>query len=52
MGCQSKSLKKIQVINPSNKKKLFKLSISSKNDIDFAVNQQKAHYKWSKLSSI
>ena len=34
----SKSSKKIQVINPSNKKKLFKLAVSSKKDIDGAVN--------------
>jgi len=47
----SKSSKKIQVINPSNKKKLFNLTISSKTDIDLAVNAaSKAHLKWSKLS--
>jgi len=47
----SKSSKKIQVINPSNKKKLFNLSVSSKKDVDSAVNAaSKAHSKWSKLS--
>ena len=47
----SKSSKKIQVINPSNKKKLFYLNVSSKKDVDKAVNAaSKAHYKWSKLS--
>ena len=47
----SKYGKKIQVINPSNKKKLFKLSISSKSDIDSAVNAaSKAHPKWTKIS--
>ena len=49
---ESKSSKKIQVINPSNKKKLFKLSVSSKKDVDLAVTSaKKAHLKWSKLSS-
>ena len=49
---QSKSKKKIQVINPSNKKKLFQLSVSSKSDINFAVESANiAHKKWSKLSS-
>ena len=48
---KSKSSKKIQVINPSNKKKLFNLSVSSKKDVDLAVNAaSKAHSKWSKLS--
>ena len=48
----SKNSKKIQIINPSNKKKLFKLSISSKNDVDYAVNAaNKAHPKWTKISS-
>jgi len=47
----SKSKKKIQVINPSNKKKLFKLTVSSKKDVDLAVDAaNKAHSKWSKLS--
>ena len=47
----SKSSKKIQVINPSNKKKLFYLNISSEKDVDLAVNAaSKAHSKWSKLS--
>ena len=48
----SKSSKKIQVINPANKQKLFKLVISSKKDVDLAVTSaSKAHPKWSKLSS-
>ena len=48
----SKSSKKIQVINPSNKKKLFKLAVSSKKDIDGAVNSaSKAYLKWSRLTS-
>ena len=48
----SKSTKKIQVINPSNKKKLFNLTVSSKADIDSAVNAaSKAHPKWAKLST-
>ena len=34
----SKSSKKIQVINPSNKKKLINLSVSSKKDVNSAVN--------------
>jgi len=47
----SRSSKKIQVINPSNKKKLFYLNISSEKDVDLAVNAaSKAHSKWSKLS--
>ena len=47
----SKSSKKIQVINPSNKKKLFKLAVSSKKDIDGAVNSaSKAYLKWSRLT--
>ena len=47
----SKSSKKIQAINPSNKKKLFNLSVSSKKDVDLAVNAaSKAHSRWSKLS--
>ena len=47
----SKSLKRIQVINPSNKKKLINLSVSSKKDVNSAVNAaSKAHSKWSKLS--
>ncbi|MDC0194713.1 aldehyde dehydrogenase family protein [Alphaproteobacteria bacterium] len=46
-----KNSKKILVINPSNKKKLFNLSISGKKDIDSAVNAaQKAYPKWFKLS--
>ena len=49
---ESKGSKKIQVINPSNKKKLFNLSIGSKKDVDLAVNAaHKAHPTWSKLSS-
>ena len=49
----SSSSKTIQTINPSNKKKLIKLSISSKKDVNLAVESaNKAHLKWSKLSSI
>ena len=49
----SKSLRRIQIIDPSNKKKLFKLTISSKKDVDLAVESAtKAHSKWSKLTSI
>ncbi|MDC0226555.1 aldehyde dehydrogenase family protein [Alphaproteobacteria bacterium] len=47
-----KNTKKIRVINPSNKKKLFNLSVSSKKDVDAAVNAAyKAHLKWTKISS-
>ena len=47
----SKGNQKIQVINPSNNKKLFNLSVSTKKDVDLAVNAaSKAHFKWSKLS--
>ena len=47
----SKGSKKIQVINPANKNKLFKLSVSNKKDVDLAVSSaNKAHPKWSKLA--
>ena len=47
----SQGSKKIQVINPANKQKLFKLSVSSKTDVDLAVTSaSKAHPKWSKIS--
>ena len=52
MWVSSKSSKKLKVINPSNKKKLFNLSVSSKYDVNLAVNAaHKAHPKWSKLPS-
>ena len=34
----SKGSKKIKVINPSTNKKLFDLTISTKKDVDLAVN--------------
>ena len=41
--------KTIQAINPANKKKLFKLSVSSKLDVDKAVKSaKKAFPLWSK----
>ena len=49
----SNNSKTIQAINPSNKKKLFNLTISSKKDVDLAVDSAKnAYSKWKKLSSI
>ena len=43
--------KTIQAINPANKKKLFKLSVSSKLDVDKAVKSaKKAFPSWSKTS--
>ena len=43
--------KTIQVINPANKKKLFKLSISTKTDVNLAVQSAKnAYSSWSKTS--
>ena len=48
----SKSSKKLQAINPSTNSKLFKLVVSSKNDVDSAViAANKAYPKWSKLTS-
>ena len=49
----SNSSKTIQAINPSNKKKLYRLTVSSKKDVDLAVKSAtKAYSKWSKLSSV
>ena len=49
---KSSGSKIIQVINPSNNKKLFKLSVSSKNDVNLAVDSaDKAYKNWSRLSS-
>ena len=49
----SNNSKTIQAINPSNKKKLFKLAVSSKKDVDLAVDSAtKAHPQWSKLSFV
>ncbi len=43
--------KKLNIINPSNKKNIGKLSVSSKKDVDLAVKAaKKAFPKWSKLS--
>ena len=43
--------KTIQAINPANKNKLFKLSVSSKLDVDKAVKSaKKAFPSWSKTS--
>ena len=43
--------KTIQAINPANKNKLFKLSVSSKLDVDKAVKSaKKAFPSWSKIS--
>ena len=48
----SKGSKKIKVINPSTNKKLFDLTISTKKDVDLAVNSaRKAQKKWSSISS-
>ena len=48
----SKSSKKLQAINPSTNSKLFKLVVSSKQDVDNAVKAaNKAYPKWSRLSS-
>ena len=48
----SKRSKKIKVINPSTNKKLFNLTISTKKDVDLAVNSaRKAQKKWSSISS-
>ncbi len=49
---KAKSSKSLQVINPSNNSKLFKLAVSSNKDINLAVAAaKKAHPKWSQLSS-
>ncbi|MDA9748971.1 aldehyde dehydrogenase family protein [Pelagibacteraceae bacterium] len=48
---KSSGTKKLDIINPSNKKILGKLSVSSKKDVDNAVRAAKnAFPKWSKLS--
>ena len=47
----SRGSKKIKVINPSTNKKLFNLTISTKKDVDLAVNSaKKAQKKWSSIS--
>ena len=49
---KSKGSKKIDIINPGTKEKLGQLSISSKKDVDLAVESaKKAYIKWSKLTS-
>ena len=49
---RSSGNKKLNIINPSNKKNLGKLSVSTKKDVDLAVKAaKKAFPKWSKLSS-
>ena len=46
-----KTIKTIQVINPANNNKLFKLSVSSKSDVDKAVKSaKKAFLIWSKTT--
>jgi len=48
---KSSSSKNIQAINPANKKKLFKLAVSSKKDINLAVTSaSKAYKKWSNIT--
>ena len=48
---KSSGTKKLDIINPSNKKILGKLSVSSKKDVDNAVRAAKnAFPKWSKLT--
>ena len=48
---KSSGTKKLDIINPSNKRILGKLSVSSKKDVDNAVRAAKnAFPKWSKLS--
>ena len=52
IGLKLKAQKSLQVINPSNNSKLFKLAVSSNKDINLAVAAaKKAHPKWSQLSS-
>ena len=41
----SKGSKKIKVINPSTNKKLFDLTISTKKDVDLAVNSARKAQK-------
>ena len=46
---KSSGNKKLNIINPSNKKIIGKLSVSSKKDVDLAVKAaKKAFPKWSK----
>ena len=46
-----KAIKTIQAINPANNNKLFKLSVSSKSDVDKAVKSaKKAFLIWSKTT--
>jgi len=48
----SKSSKKLHAINPSTNSRLFKLVVSSKNDVNSAViAANKAYPKWSKSTS-
>ena len=48
---KSSGNKKLNIINPSNKKNIGKLAVSSKKDVDLAVKAAKnAFPKWSKLS--
>ena len=48
---KSSGSKKLNIINPSNKKNIGKLSVSSKKDVDLAVKAaKKAFPKWSKLA--
>ena len=48
---KSSGTKKLDIINPSNKRILGKLSVSSKKDVDNAVRAAKnAFPKWSKLT--
>ena len=49
---KSSGSKSLNIINPSNKKNIGKLTVSSKKDVDQAVKAaNKAFPKWSKLSS-
>ncbi|MDC0045478.1 aldehyde dehydrogenase family protein, partial [Pelagibacteraceae bacterium] len=48
---KSSGSNKLNIINPSNKKNIGKLSVSSKKDVDLAVKAaKKAFPKWSKLA--
>ena len=50
---KSNSSKKLNIIDPSNNKKLSSLAISNKNDVNSAVSSaKKAFSKWSKISPI
>ena len=49
---KSSGSKKLDILNPSTNKKIGKLSVASKKDVNNAVSAaKKAHVKWSKLSS-